>query len=365
MFLIFRYVLNKYLKFVSGTLFLCVFLFVLFDFIHKTTGYFAKYNPTTTQIIYMYLLQTPTFLQQAIPIASLLASVIAMVLLSRSNEITAMRAAGMGPFQISMPIAFGGGLLSIFAFVIGEWVVPRTAASYYYLTEVKIEGAKIDQVPREGHWLREQNRFIYFERYDVFQKKIVGLKLLDFYPTFRPMRSTYCQEGSHNMGASSEWEMINCKFVDVKNNGMIEHINRADKMKVLLPFEPKQMKYDKRKSNEMSIQELFAIVNKGEHSGVDVIDYKVDLHIKISFAFAALIIALIGIKFAYKSERSVETATSVLLAFGVGISYWFILNTARAFGRRGSLDPFIAAWIPNALILFFVCFEIWRLRKTQ
>ena len=121
---IFWYIFRDYLKYVIGTLVLCMFLFVLFDFIHKTTKYFTQYKPSTDLIFQMYLYQLPMHISQALPIASLLASVITMVLLSRTNEITAMRAAGMGPLKIGLPLATGGVLLSIAAYAVNERVIP-------------------------------------------------------------------------------------------------------------------------------------------------------------------------------------------------------------------------------------------------
>ena len=44
---LFLYVLRDFFKYVVGTLLLCVFLFLLFDFIHKTTRYIPRYNPET------------------------------------------------------------------------------------------------------------------------------------------------------------------------------------------------------------------------------------------------------------------------------------------------------------------------------
>ena len=103
---LFFYVLKDYFKYVLGTLSLTVFLFMMFDFIHKTTGYIPKYQPSFL-IAKLYFFQIPSLLVQSIPIASLLASVITMVLLSRTNEVTAMRAVGMGPLRVGMPVALG------------------------------------------------------------------------------------------------------------------------------------------------------------------------------------------------------------------------------------------------------------------
>ena len=116
-----------------------MFLFILFDSRHKTTGYFLKHKPATTDIILLYMYLAPSIAVQVLPIASLLASVIAMILLSRSNEITAMRAAGLGPLGIGVPIAIGAIFVSFLSSRLGEYVVPVTAGMMRYVEDVVIE----------------------------------------------------------------------------------------------------------------------------------------------------------------------------------------------------------------------------------
>ena len=60
---------------------------------------------------------------------------------------------------------------------------------------------------------------------------------------------------------------------------------------------------------------------------MDILAYQVDLQIKLAFHLASFVVCLIGLKFGYKSERSMETAKGILLAIAIGISYWFILNS--------------------------------------
>ena len=151
---LFLYVFRDFLKYVLGTLVLCIFLFILFDFIHKTTKYFAQYKPSFELVLQMYWYLLPSHLSQALPLASLLASVITMVLLSRTNEITAMRAAGMGPIRIGLPLAVGGLLLSCVAYFVNERVIPKTSHKLHYVQDVQIEGGQAAEVASHTRWQR-------------------------------------------------------------------------------------------------------------------------------------------------------------------------------------------------------------------
>ena len=149
---------------IHNTDFMCVSIFAFFDFIHKTTRYIPRYNPETKHLIQYYIFMIPNLIQQALPIASLLSGVICMVLLSRSNEITAMRAAGMGPLRIGAPIAFGGLLLSLGSFIVGEFVLPITAKKVHYIKEVIIEKGSETQLAEGARWIRRDQNLFSFQR---------------------------------------------------------------------------------------------------------------------------------------------------------------------------------------------------------
>ena len=151
---LFFYIIRDYLKYVFGTILLTVFLFILFDLIHKSSKDFAEYSPSALMILRFYLYQVPAQVVQALPIAALLSSVITMIFLSRTNEITAMRAAGMSAWQIGRGLAYGGLGLSLIALVVGELWLPRLAQRVHYIQEVEMRGIRDDQIASTVKWIR-------------------------------------------------------------------------------------------------------------------------------------------------------------------------------------------------------------------
>ena len=360
---IFFYILKEYLKYVVGTIVLTVFLFVLFDFIHKTTKYFVDYNPSTETIIKFYVYQIPAQITQALPIAGLLASVISMILLSRTNEITAMRAAGMSPLQIGLPLAAGGLLLSLSSLLIGELFVPRYAQKVHYIQQVQIEGEKDEHFLSGTKWLRDGQRLIHFQDFDPIAQKLTQVHVVDVRPNFRPAKAVEAQTGTYD-SVAKVWHLKDVKVLTFKANGTLAHVVHEKNQLLHLPVEPQKLKKDPRKPNEMSFKELTELIDRGDQSGADTLPYKVDLHGKFAYPFAAFVVSLVGLKFGYKSERATETAKGVLLAFFIGISYWFVMSAGRALGLRGDLHPFVAAWLANAVVLVVIVFDAWMSRRS-
>jgi lipopolysaccharide export system permease protein len=361
--ILFFYVFRDFFKYVLGTILLCLFLFILFDFIHKTTRYLGAYSPETKNLLKLYIYQIPSLLVQALPIASLLGSVICMVLLSRTNEITAMRAAGMGELRIGAPIAAGGLLLCLVSFVVGELVLPSSARKMHYVQEVLIEKETEQQIAEGARWVRNGSLFYNFRDYDPLSGKMYGVRVLEVGPSFRPKRivqgvSAYFRE------ETKEWVLEKVLIEYFWPNGTMSYSEERAEYSLVVPVEPKKLKKERRLPNEMSLGELNELIERGRESGVDTASLSVDMHVKLAFHFASLIVCLIGLKFSYKSERTMETAKGILMAIGIGLSYWFILNACRALGRRGIVPPVFAGWTANFVIATISTFEIYRSRKA-
>lgn len=360
---LFWYVLKDFFKYVLSAIVLCTFLFVLFDFIHKSTKYLARYTPETKHLVLYYIYQIPTLIVQALPIASLLCSVICMVLLSRTNEITAMRAAGMSPLRVGMPIAAGGLILSLLSFVIGEWVVPASSQRMHYVQKVLMEKGSESQLADGARWIKDDNILYNFRNYDPLTRTMFGVRVIYASNGFRPKRTFEAQQAVYRQDAQ-DWQLQDVQVIYFWPNGTVSFTENRRSLSMTIPVEPEKLKKEQRMTSELGLSELAEIVHQGRMSGTDVLSAEVDMHVKFAFHFASLVVCLVGLKFGYKSERTMETARGILLALSIGISYWFILNSGRALGKRGTLPPIMAAWIANIVIFSVSMFSIYRTKKT-
>lgn len=360
---LFFYVLKDYLKFVVGTLLLCVFLFLLFDFIEKTTRYIPRYSPETVDLVQFYVFRIPSLILQALPIASLLSSVITMVLLSRTNEITAMRAAGMGPLRVGLPIAFGGLLMSLGSLFVGEQILPKAAQKAHYIKEIKIERGSENQLADGARWLRQSNELFNFRDFDPLANEMTGVRVLKQNQNFRPHTIIEGERAIFDR-QESVWTLPLAKITYFWPNGSISFSEEKTNVSIGIPIKPEKLKKERREANELSLVELKDIIAKGHGSGMDILGFEVDMHVKMAFHFASFVVCLVGLRFGYRSERSMETAKSVLFAVALGISYWFFLNAGRALGKRGSVDPFLSAWAANFILLGISWVSIVRARKS-
>lgn len=362
--ILFRYVLREYFKFAATTLCLSLFLFVLFDFIHKTTTYFNRYNPEPGLVFRYYLLQLPFETFQALPIAALIASVIVMVLLNRSGEVTAMRAAGMSPTRIGLPLAVGGLTLSLFSFGLAELIVPYTARRTRFITQVLIEGGKDLGLSSEVHWIRADRLAVNFQIFHKETMTLEGVKLLELGENFAPAKTTYARLASLNPDKSL-WNLKDVRVVHFNVDKQIESVEEIETLTLALPIEPQKLNIERRIPLEMSLGEISQLIRSGLRSGVNVLDYKISWHMKLAYHFAALLISLLGLSFGYRLERTTETIKSLLVAFTFGISYWFILSICKALSTMGHLHPFLSGWLANFWLAAIVILQLRGLHRER
>jgi len=83
--------------------------------------------------------------------------------------------------------------------------------------------------------------------------------------------------------------------------------------------------------------------------GADLATRELTLGSKYAYPFAAFIAVIIALPLAVrfgKRGRTLGIVLSVVLLF----IYYAMVALAGAFGRNGSLDPYLAAWLPNIVM---------------
>lgn len=120
--ILWRYALQNYLRVFS--LSVCTFIAVLivarFKDLARFTALSGDWLKTGLYIVY----QVPSILPIAIPISVLIASLLMFQRMSRTSELTALRASGLSFFTILSPLLLASSLLSMINFSIASEIAP-------------------------------------------------------------------------------------------------------------------------------------------------------------------------------------------------------------------------------------------------
>ncbi|RYZ61466.1 MAG: LptF/LptG family permease, partial [Proteobacteria bacterium] len=98
-------------------------------------------------------------------------------------------------------------------------------------------------------------------------------------------------------------------------------------------------------------------------AGLDTIRYEVDYQSKYSFAFAGLVMCLLGIPFSVGKARSGGTMMNVGIVILLVFGYWILYSSSLTLGSHGHLTPILAAWAPNLFMAGLSYFFLLRLKR--
>src|SRR6185503_8974074 len=96
---------------------------VMIDLVNELTS-LQEARLTGLEIAAYYLVKSPAQVVEVLPIALLLGLLYALSNHARHNEITAIRAAGVSLWRLSLPYFYTGLVLSVALFVLNEFFVP-------------------------------------------------------------------------------------------------------------------------------------------------------------------------------------------------------------------------------------------------
>ena len=119
-----RYVLKELIGPFLASLFGITFLFVV-DFLVKILDNVLSKGLPASTVIEIFVLNLAWMLSLSIPMAVLVASLMAFGRMSGDQEITAVKAAGISPLSLMRPVLLVALLLSVLMVVFNNWVLPE------------------------------------------------------------------------------------------------------------------------------------------------------------------------------------------------------------------------------------------------
>ncbi len=355
--------LDRYLtyEFLRNLIFITVCfisLFLIIDFFEKIRMFLSN-NATFQQMAAHFLFRIPMIVSQILPAATLLTALMTYGYLSRHSEIVAMKANGINLYRASLPILTIAALICVLVFFLSEWITPFTneRAEYIRLIEVQ-KRQSMGTFKQNQIWYRGQKGIYNFKLFDVKTNKLHGITI---YYMGQDMTLTTRLDAEWGEWQNGHWLLHNILIVRFQA-GEFPTLENIAQQVVDLPENPDDFKVVQKDVETMGYSELKRYIGKLQSEGYDATRYLVDLHGKIAFPLVSIILAVIGIAFSLRSERSGGIAQGIGVGLLIGFSYWLVFALGISLGRSGTLPPLIAAWLGNILFGAASVFLLYRIK---
>jgi LPS export ABC transporter permease LptG/LPS export ABC transporter permease LptF len=341
--LIDSYVLRGFWFFFVIVLSVFAFLFITVTLFELLPSIIEHQIAVGTVIVYFIFLMPQIFFW-VVPLAVLLAILINLGTLTKTNEILAVKAGAVSLYRLSLPIILMAAMLSGVVYVLQDYVLPwtnRRQDEYHDIIRGKAPQTYRD--PYRKLMMGTGDLLYHYTFFDPNLSTFANLSILKLdVETFRVEERLFARRAVWNGRGwilEDGWQR---KFSPDHKT----HTEMFQRKTVFEMNDPSYFKREVREADQMKYAELQRYVEDLRRSGIDVGRLTVDLYRKVSFPMVTFIMALIGIPFSFKTGRK-GAFYGIGLCLAVGILYW---STMELFGKLGGinqLSPFVAAWFPN------------------
>ena len=342
-----RYVIQGWLFYFVTTLVALAGVYIIFDFF-QLLGDIVWHHASSRLVLNYYRYLLPQVIYLMLPLAVLLATLVNFSLLTKSNQITAIKAAGVSLYRISLPVLFAAALVAAGMFVMGDEYLPSTNQRQDALrNEIKGKPAQTFYQPGRKWIFGQSNRIYNYRFFDPVHDVFARLSVFDFDPSFRVIRRVYAKRAF--------WEPHIHEWI--LEDGWVRAL-QGDKVTRYNPFSvaafkdltqpPAYFKKDVRTSEQMNVLELRRYIRDLAQSGFDVVRLTVQLYRKFSYPLIALVVALIGIPFAFTVGRK-GALSGIALSLAIAMLYWSTSSLFESMGDLSQLPPAVAAWSPDVI----------------
>jgi LPS export ABC transporter permease LptG/LPS export ABC transporter permease LptF len=332
-------------------------LYVVFTFF-ELIGDIVR-NQTPFIIVGEYLFNlVPYILYAVTPLCSLLAVLITFGSLSRSSELTAMKATGISIYRVVAPIFVLAAILGVALFAFGESYLPQANRRQEQLRDViKRKPAQTFLNP-ERKWISGQSgqsgqpgapaRIFTYEAFDPVRPAFAKLTVFEFDPqTFTLIRRIFATSVTWDPTVG-RWVFDNGWQRTFTGETIANYQTFAVATFPEIREQPTYFNKEDKPSDEMSYAELSHYIADLSQSGFDTVLLRVQLDRKLADPAITLVMAILAVPFAVTMGKRRGLA-GIATAIGVAISYWVVAGLFSSMGNIATLPPLLAAWSPDLL----------------
>ncbi|WP_047487505.1 LptF/LptG family permease [Terriglobus sp. TAA 43] len=348
------YMMRQFLTTFGLVLASFIMLSLIFSFFELIGDIFRNRTPLITVGDYLLNL-IPYMLYNLTPLCALLAVLITVGALSRSSELTAMKASGVSLYRLIIPLLALAAILAVSLFTFDELYLPQANRRQEALRSV-IKGKPAQTFLRpDRKWISgqqdsvgEPTRIFYYQFFDPDKDVFANLTVFEFEPNSFHLSRRIFAGAAHWDTHAQRW---------VLENGW-ERNFRGDSVASYEPFEvasfpeireqPVYFKKESRQSQEMSFGELNNYIHDLQQSGFDTMRLRVQLNRKLAYPLITLVMAIFAVPFALTMGKRGSLA-GFATAIGMAIAYMVVSSIFEAMGNVNALPPVIAAWSPDLL----------------
>lgn len=340
-----RYIAFAWLRLLGLCLGSFVAVYLVLDMMDKIPR-FIRAGGSGGDIVRFFVWKLPEMVGQTASFSILMATLLTLGLFSRNSEIIAMRSCGISLLRISFPMLFLGLAASFLLLLNAELVVPGCYERMERIERVNIRKQGINAVFRLNNiWFRSDSLILQAHLFEPQAKVLRGVILWKLDKFMNPTSRMDAESAEFHDGRWTLKDLVIIDFSQTQRYAVI----RAQTMEVPLNLKLDDLRVLDNNADNLSFSKLKEYAENLQSGGYKAFRYLTMMQTKLSSPFAAFVMVILGIPFAFRNSRSGGAALGIGASIGIGFAYFVVNAMLLSYGRSGVLPPLVAAWGANII----------------
>jgi LPS export ABC transporter permease LptG/LPS export ABC transporter permease LptF len=305
----------------------------------------SKGNATMAMVGEYFYYATPKFVYFVVPLATLVAVLTTMGGLTRTNELTVLRACGVSLYRAALPLVLLALVSSALLFALEDRVLAHSERQAEVLRNtIRDRPQRTFNVANRSWLIGKQGQFYHYAVFDVRARLLHQLSIFETArEPYRLTRHTFATKVAYIDGA---WLASEGWMQTFDDKGRVQRT--AFKNLTLALDPPEDFGTEQIEAQFMNYAELREYIDRLDESGFKTAEHEVELHRKMAFPFVTLVMTLIAVPFGVTLGRR-GALYGVGLAIVLAVGYLLASTLFLAIGAAELLPAILAAWATNIL----------------
>ena len=353
---------------------------LIFNDLFRLTKLFVQKGVSPLYLVELLIYVMPATVVLSLPMAMLVAILLALGRLSTDNEIVAMKAHGIAFHQLMLPLLVVAAVLSLVDLVLIDHALPQANRAYASLQR-DIRRHKPAFVLEEATVMKElenEGKLWMYEFMDAESGRMQNVKIWDNIWSGRP-RFSHAQEASLGFedgramltlydGLTYEPETSNLddfRITKFQQQQLALQLTEDLERSAFQNQNPRSMRISQLKAFIGTLRSTLHNSTNQDYTLQKIRSAEVEYHKKFSIPFACLALGLMGVPLGLMVKQGGR-----MLGFGIGLAvivvYYLLLQVGQNGGINGMLPPTLAMWLPNIVIgVFGIGFTVWMIAEGK
>jgi lipopolysaccharide export system permease protein len=350
------YIIKKYLSTFAVMIMLFIPIGIMVDMAEKIDKF--KENEVPADAILSYYLDfTWYFGNLLFPIFLFLAVIWFTSKIANNTEVIALLSSGISFTRFLKPYFISAGIVALFAFLSGMFIVPKSNKSYNAFIYKHIQ-KKSERQTKNLFKQINPKEYIFVSSYDPIRKSANNFTLEHFEDNIM----TFKIKANSIRWVEKDSLFRLSAYAKRHFSEDVETYNRQSRLDTIFDFKIEDLAPVSYKAETLTLAPLNEFIKKEWEGGSVMINsHLLVRHKRWSLPFSAFVLTLIGVSVSSFKRRG---GMGVNLAFGIALGFLFIFfdKIFSVMVNKSNFSPFLGAWLP---VLIFGVFAIFLLRSAR